>query len=69
MFLPTMAKGEGYTQELACDEEGTVRIKATCNRCGEPRLVNVADGSLWKWERNHQCGDLPENLINFPAKA
>lgn len=69
MFLVTMTKGEDYTQELAYDDERNVRIKSTCKRCGESRLTNIRDCSLWEWEENHVCGHVPQNLIQFPARA
>lgn len=46
------------TWERDWDADGTIRVKATCNRCGMSQLLNVADGSLRRWEQEHQCPDM-----------
>jgi hypothetical protein len=64
-----MQSAEQFAEELTYDEERNVRIKSTCKRCGESCVANVRDSSLWNWEETHRCGDLPKNVIQFPART
>jgi len=60
--------GDNFAHELAHDENRNVRIKSTCTHCGESRLVNIRNSSLWKWEESHRC-DQPQNLLQFPKRS
>jgi hypothetical protein len=42
----------------ARDEGERLVIKSTCKNCGAFRFVNVRDGSLAKWESEHECPDV-----------
>ena len=35
--------------------EKTTLIVCTCNDCGAAKVVSHFDGSLERWERDHQC--------------
>ena len=35
--------------------ETRVLILSTCKKCGASKMVSVADGSLERWEEQHQC--------------
>ena len=54
----------GFDEVLARDDDGVVRIRSTCKRCGVFRLVNAGDGSLRKWENEHVCPDAPKKQAN-----
>ena len=54
---PIMSTPENleFEHALAFSEEGHVRIKSTCKRCGVSGIVSVRDGSLVNWESRHAC--------------
>lgn len=58
----------GFDQAFARDDDGNVRIKSTCRRCGAFRLLNAGDGSLLKWERQHLCPDLPKEAAQVSSE-
>jgi hypothetical protein len=33
-----------------------IMIESVCMRCGARKLVSIQDGSLEKWEDDHDCG-------------
>ena len=49
-----------FDNDLAYDQEGHVIIKSTCRKCGASELVCVRDGSLAKWQSQHECSPTPE---------
>jgi hypothetical protein len=51
----------GFDNKLACDEDGTVRIKSICKECGDSRTVSIRDGSLKRWESHHTCSNHTSN--------
>jgi len=50
----------GFDEVMARDDDGVVRIRSTCRRCGAFRLVNAGDGSLRTWEERHLCPNVPK---------
>jgi hypothetical protein len=49
-----------FRQRSGHDEDGRLVIKSTCKTRGAFRFVNVRDGSLAKWESEHECSDMPK---------
>jgi len=60
-----MSEDASFTHEPERDIEGHVRIRSTCKRCGASKLVNVANGTLRKWEEGHRCPNLPKRPPKF----
>jgi hypothetical protein len=49
-----------FDNDLAYDGEGRAVIKSTCRKCGFFQLVRIRDGSLAKWELQHECSPTTE---------
>lgn len=63
-----MAVHNDFEQKAERDMESHLRIRSTCKRCGASQLVNVADGTLRKWEESHVCPDLPKKPPKFSVE-
>lgn len=50
---PPYEPGQFTYNELRTDKVTLIVI--TCNNCGGARVVSHFDGSLERWERDHQC--------------
>lgn len=48
-------------------EPTRIMIESTCSGCGETQLVSYGDGSLARWEQEHQCNADEDSLRKAPA--
>lgn len=46
------------SRELERGKNGLFRIDSTCQKCGVCETHCIGDGSLEKWEFEHNCGNL-----------
>jgi len=46
-----------FANAPAYDGDGRLVIKSTCSGCGAFQFVSVRDGSLRKWESQHECSN------------
>ena len=44
-----------FANAPAYDADGLLVIKSTCSDCGAFQFVSVRDGSLKRWESQHEC--------------
>jgi hypothetical protein len=49
--------------------EERVLIQSTCKTCGKSQLVSSTDGSLQKWESNHDCKEAATGGQDTPPEA
>jgi hypothetical protein len=54
-----------FANAPAYEEDGRLVIKSTCGHCGAFQLVNVRDGSLARWELQHECPDVPKITLRL----
>lgn len=48
-------------------QEFDLKLRSTCQTCGESRIVSAADSSLQEWQDGHKCAR-PEPKLVPPAK-
>jgi hypothetical protein len=46
--------------------KGRIMIESVCLRCGASKLVSIRDGSLKKWEYDHDCEDRKPREVKAP---
>jgi len=57
--LPRQAGANSFKHELVVHEPHLL-VKSMCKRCGASGVVSVYDGSLEKWEDEHECQNRPQ---------
>ena len=48
-------------------QDSRLLIESTCARCGEMRIVSHSDGSLERWEQQHECDPDKRSIRLVPA--
>ena len=59
--LPSQSIANSFKHELVLREPHShLFIKSMCKRCGASGVVSVHDGSLEKWQGEHECQKRPQ---------
>jgi hypothetical protein len=62
---PMQQTNPKFNNDPAYGEDGRLVIKSTCKSCGASQLVSVRDGTLAKWESQHECPDTPKTTLRL----
>ena len=46
---------ESRFQRTPFKTHGSTIVLTKCKKCGARRVVSFADGSVYRWENNHEC--------------